>query len=777
MSVPTGSAMHRRHPGRGLLALAFLLVVTACGDPIAPPPTGTDLYQRLLATAALDGVQVRVTYAQHDLTFQGVSAVPSGVIARTYDDGAGSVTIGLVVTGSAVSGQLLTLHWKGELDSAAPVLASVGAYDAARASVAGAVSLGDLRLDEQGLGSPVTLVGLSTQEREALIAGLDTAVGPLALDDGLADFQLGDVDQSGAVDVLDALFVLDVVTGATADPSDVVSYHADLSGDDEHTVDDVELALAKAVDPTAPAVLVVRPSRLTYLDLVDDAPVLVANGGSAPLAGLAFAGTNFSGSSFSGTSSQPIPGQTAVYSVSSNENDVNGVLTVSASGQQAAVSVGNIVFLIAGQSNASGWGAPMIPALQDGSDWPEVRALGNDYVWKPAVEGLDNNHNQLDSISSDSTNLVSAGVTLGRLLNGGDESAGIGATDRYVYLIPAALGGSRLTPRPLTGVGWRVSSDDLADTNRSTLFGSAAYRGLVSSGQRPMPALAEPSEHDAEGGPVTAVFWYQGESDSSEISLRSNFAAYTGDVFSAFEDHFQTGAGKPVIIYAQLASYGYDSSIDASHDAALGEDLRQMDIAERQRRLEEGAYNGATFLNPNASLGSARQNTHMVVTNDLPRSDRIHISSAAQQILAERIALAYQEHYMGLDVDGTGPRVQSLTRSGNVVTITFDRDITQTANPGANGYAGFFTAWNGTPSPSSLSAGYGESNKVAITDVRRHPSNSRAVLLTLASSPATIYVRYMRPHENTFTSSYVADVVRGEASGLPLPSFGPLRVN
>jgi hypothetical protein len=768
-----------RRARRPLVAFVLAIALVACGDPIDPPDSTA--YQRLLGTTAVWGVQIQVAYDPGDLEFAGFSGVTSGVLARAYDDGSGTVTIGLVATGTAMSGELLRLNWHGPVDADVPTLLVSSAYDAARAPVDQAVSLGTLT--PAGSSTVQSSMTRELSPNEVAAVPLDGIGGgtlsPLALDATFADYRLGDVDKSGTVNVLDALLTLDVVTGANASPDDHTVYHADLSGEGDHSVGDVEMILAKAIDPTVPAHLVVKPSRLTYLELVSDEPVLVGNGGSQALSGLTFTGQNFTGSSFTGTTAQPHPGHSAVYTVAS-PNDANGVLTVAAGAQEATVDVGNIVFLVAGQSNASGWGAPAISELQNGAAWPEVRALGNDYVWKPAVEALDNSLGQLDMISFDSVNLVSAGVQLGRLLNGGDEDAGIAATDRYVYLIPAGRGASRLTPRTTgadTGAGWHIDSTDLANTNRDTLFGSAAYRGLVSAGERAMPAEAAPSDHDAEGGPVTAVYWYQGESDSSETTLRSSFAPFTAAVFTAFENHFATAAGDPVIIYAQLAPYGYDSTIDPSTDAALGEDLRQMDIAERQRRMEENAYLGTPYLSPSSNLGTPRANTHMVVTNDLPRSDRIHVSSAAQMILAERVARAYQQHYMGLEVDGTGPRVTGLTRSGNVVTVTFDKDVTQTSSPGPNGYSGYFTAWNGTPSPATLSSSYGTSNQVTITDVRRHPSNPRAVQLTLASSPTTIYLRYMRPHQDTLTSSFVQDVVRGADSDLPLPSFGPLRVN
>ena len=771
---PLRRARARRSP---VVALCLAIVLVACGEPLQPPTANA--YQRLLGTAALWGVQVSVSYDPDEFEFTGFAGADAGVIARAYDDGDGLLTLGLVATAGEMSGEIVRLTWRGPEGAPAPHLTSSAAYDEARNAVPQALTLGQLVAD-QNIGPASMVRVLSAEELGAVLpAGDDLPVTAQALDGSFADYLLGDVDKSGAVTVLDALLTLDVVTGAASDPDDYTLYHSDLSGDDDATIDDVEMLVAKAIDPTVPAHLVVKPRRLTYLDLVADEPVLVGNGGSQALAGLSFDGRNFTGSDFAGAATQPHAGHSAVYTVS-DPNAANGVLTVAARDQSATVDVGYIVFLVAGQSNAGGWGSPMIGSLQNGAAWPEVRALGNDYVWKPAVEALDNGLGQLDMISFDSANLVSAGVQLGRLLNGGDDEAGIAATDRYVYLIPAARGASRLTPRtsgPDTGSGWHIGPADLAATDRATLFGSAAYRGLVSSGQRTMPADAGPSEHDAEGGPVTAVYWYQGESDSSESSYRGNFAAYSANVFSGFEDHFETGAGVPVIIYAQLAPYGYDPNEDASTDAALGEDLRQMDIAERQRRMEEGAYTGTPYLSPQSGLGSPRANTHMVVTNDLPRSDRIHVSSAAQMILAERIALAYQEHYMGLDVDGTGPRVTGLTRSGAVVTVTFDRDVTQTSSPGANGYSRYFTAWNGTPSPANLSSSYGTSNEVAVEDVRRHPTNPRAVQVTLESSPTTIYLRYMRPHQDTLTSSFIQDVVRGAESGLPLPSFGPLRVN
>src|SRR5690606_12218152 len=87
-----------------------------------------------------------------------------------------------------------------------------------------------------------------------------------------------------------------------------------------------------------------------------------------------------------------------------------------------------------------------------------------------------------------------------------------------------------------------------------------------------------------------------------------------------------------------------------------------------------------------------------------------------------------------------------------------------------------FTAWNGAPNGGPEYNGSYGTNTVAITKVERHASDHRKVVVTLASNPATVYLRYMRPHEATSSSAYLQDVIRAADSGLRLPSFGPLRL-
>ena len=761
-----------------------MLVLVAC-DPVLPPVEEVDAFQVISTTGPIAALQVRISYQPNSFDFRGVSGVAAGALVHTYDDENGSLTIGLVLNGADASGSLLTLNWSHDDEQNPPTFATIAAFDSSLAGVGNRLRLGALTTvagaSVSTVRSTVTTLNATSLPPDETAQAITTMSLTDELEASFADYPLGDLDKDGTVAVKDALMVRRIVGGGVETDA-FMRYHADLDGDYLVQISDVAAALKKAVDPTVPASLIVKPTRLTYVDMVAGRPVLVGNGGSEELAGLVFESDNPRGDAFEGDVDEPLPGHSAVYTVA-DANDAFGWLRVSTMGSTSDVIVGNIVILVAGQSNASGQGKPAIPGLQNGSSWPEVRALTNDYRWLPAVEPLDSalNQSSFDPVSLDAEARVSPGVQAARLLNRGSGSLGIEATDRYVYLIPAALGGSSLAPDG--AVGWYLGAEDLADTNRATLFGSAAYRGLVSAGLRDMPANAQPSEYDAEGGPVNAVFWYQGETDSRTTTRRGNFIAHTSAVFSGFENQLQTAAGEPAIIYAQLAPHGWDPSYPSGNpdtqDEAQAKDRVQMDIAERQRRMEEGAYEGAPYLSPQSGLGAPRANSHMVVTNDLPRSDRIHLSSDGQVKLAERIALAYQEHVLGMDVDGTGPRLLGMTRSGTTITVTFDRDVTNTAAAGPQGYAGFFTAWDGIPVPSNPeSSTYGQNNQLTITDVRRHPDDPRAVRITLSSAPSgQVYVRYMRPFEPTVTSGYVEDVVRSQASGLPLPSFGPLRVN
>ena len=584
-------------------------------------------------------------------------------------------------------------------------------------------------------------IGDEVPPSATLLDDLPVASASTTLSASFADHRLGDLDANGVLDARDALRWLEVVQGDAFSPFE--RYHADLDGDDLIDADDLALLLEKLVDPTLPARLNVKPATLSFaqLDPGSGGPgvVLAANLGNQP---------------FSVLSLEQVPSGTAAVVGGEVEGHALGLevtippahrlgwlpgfATIGAdAGQTFDVRLGHLVVLIAGQSNAVGFGLPL-------HGWPEaptdrVRMLGNDYVWKDAREPLDDWTGQLDTVSFEEYEpQYSFGTRLGNLLHE--------ATGFVTYLVPAARGGS-------TALQWQPPSNPL---DRSTLFGSAAFRGRVSGALSANPVQAQ--ELPSEGGPVSVLVWFQGESDSSLADRRDRFVERTNRVMNGFRDVL----GIPVI-YVQLAA----------HERAL-RNRQQHAIGELQRNMETGFG------------GFPRQRFHMVASYDLPLYDEardvIHLSAYAQRVLAERIDLAVREHVLGEAVDGTGPRLESITRSGSSIRLK----TTHVLAAGAYDPA-FFAVFDGAPVGNLRDDDYGV-NTIPIDGVGRDPSDARSVLIQLARPPdadLVPHVRYMSPAappSSTATWDVIAaGVVRAEGDGpggvgLPLPTFGPAPV-
>lgn len=544
-----------------------------------------------------------------------------------------------------------------------------------------------------------------------------------------ANHPLGDLDGDGSLTVRDALWLLERTSFGGWD--DFERYHADLDADYTTDVDDLERLLAKLVDPELPARLHVKPSSVSFVqldpDTAEDAIVLIANGGRLPLDWVDSVPDGVADSLDGG-----ITGQSAAIRLTLPEAErpgwLPGFYRVEHELDAVDVRVGNLVFLVAGQSNAVGIGNPL-------EGWPEtprdqVRMLGNDYVWRNASEPLDDATGQLDTVSADpGFFFYSFGTRLGNLLYDN--------TGFPTYLIPAAKGSSTTTQ-------WLQGGN----LDRNQLRGSANYRGQVSAGLQPNPV---PQPTPAEGGPVSAVLWYQGESDRS---LRASFVANTDTIM----DGFAAALGAPTIA-VQLATM-----------CRLNDHARLHAVSELQRSLETGS-----------GEPEARPGYHLVVAFDLPRSDCIHLSAFAQRVLAERIELAVREHVLGEAVDGTGPRLVSIQHSGDTVTLRTTHDL----EPGVLD-AGLFTVWDGAPAGSPDDEAIYAASAIPVLVAERSITDPTAVLLHLAAAVSDPHVRYMaefsaqpgpesdEPSDPDLWDDVATGVIRAADGGLPLPAFGPL---
>ena len=637
---------------------------------------------------------------------------------------------------SGFDGTSLRLAWVGDAAEAGaqvrvrfvPPLMSIPEMEEAIAfEAAGSADLG-----AEALQLSVDQLGLV--ERSPLVVD-PVAVGSLPLDPSWAERPLGDIDGNGVLDVGDVLLLLELTR--SGDFSDDQLYHADLTLSDSVDVADLELALERLVDPTMPARLHVRPSAIPFvaLDGADEtgAWVLVGNAGRAPFGAVAVEAPPGVA-----VTRDEIAGQSLALGldlpVSARRGWRPGWLRITAGSESESVRVGHLVVVVAGQSNATGLGSPL-------TGWPEVpsptvRVLGNDYRWRNLVEPMDDTTGQLDVVSRDDNVLYSMGTRLGFSL--------WDATGFESYLVPSTRNGSELAL-------WLPRPDRL---DRGTLFGSTNFRAQVSAGLQPNPASDQP--FGSEGGPVTALVWYQGESDANSGARRSAFQGATNTVMDAFVE----ALGVPVI-YVQLAS-----------DWREQVNVEQHAVAELQRQME------STW----GVLGQRRQNYHMVVAFDLPRSDRIHLSAYGQRVLAERVSLAIRQHVLGEDVDGTGPRLNRDRVAWSGTTVWVQTTHVLAATPINEAY---FTVYDGPPSGSLDDvANYGE-NAIPIVAAERDPGDPSVVRLTLDREPVlTPRVRYMAlPSVGPSTSGPSAPgaweimapgVVVAAEGGLPLPVFGPL---
>jgi hypothetical protein len=116
------------------------------------------------------------------------------------------------------------------------------------------------------------------------------------------------------------------------------------------------------------------------------------------------------------------------------------------------------VFIIAGQSNASGRGTNNQTFAK--SSVYDSLFLGNDYLYKTMADPIDSNTNQIDTISSDS---IAAGSVWPLV------ATGLSALGKYTIFVPCAMGGTFISQ-------WREFAGGAVD--RSTLYGSMCYRAL-----------------------------------------------------------------------------------------------------------------------------------------------------------------------------------------------------------------------------------------------------------------------------------------------------------
>jgi len=196
--------------------------------------------------------------------------------------------------------------------------------------------------------------------------------------------------------------------------------------------------------------------------------------------------TSAVGTNFSGTLSNQVQGQ---GSLQVRWQDNTAVVST-----RTNIGIGDI-FVIAGQSNASGRGTGTTQVYSHAT----LRAslFDNAYNWSNLTDPSDSDVGQVDSVSTDTTAHNSPWLPLATSAMGGQSVP--------VAFVSCAKGGSSISQ-------WQPSANH---TNRATLYGSMIYRAL-------------------QVAPVKAVLWWQGENDfgTNQSYYYTNFTNMSATIFS-----------------------------------------------------------------------------------------------------------------------------------------------------------------------------------------------------------------------------------------------------
>lgn len=167
-------------------------------------------------------------------------------------------------------------------------------------------------------------------------------------------------------------------------------------------------------------------------------------------------------------------------------------------------------------------------------------------------------------------------------------------------------------------------------------FGGAPLRWWVDEGELAPLSVNALEMVDAAGGPVKGVLWYQGEADCFEGTV-DDYAARFGGLVSLLRERL----GEDVQFFtAQLARCTVEPEGDL--------DRRWGMLREQQRRAAHEL-----------------RGVHVVPTGDLPLYDFIHLSSAANLVLAERLSDAALGELYGLPRQWRAPEPVAVTRRGD----------------------------------------------------------------------------------------------------------------
>jgi hypothetical protein len=243
---------------------------------------------------------------------------------------------------------------------------------------------------------------------------------------------------------------------------------------------------------------------------------------------------------------------------------------------------------------------------------------------------------------------------------------------------------------------------------------------------------------------------FLGESEATSATtdpdFLSGFSVRVAKLVDSLRNRTRGDLGYIPIIWAQSGQRGVSSY-----------NLSAQNFREQLRRLESGSG----FALGNDPAGGLYK-FHISVTHDLNLTDVVHQNSLAGLIHARRLELLTREKIRGEAIDGTGPRITSITRPTRAtIQINFDKTVTVPVTTDATAYNNYFAVLDATGA------------FVLVSSITRPAATQ--IVIAHTSTAGLVQCRYMPPTNttpDTVTAINYPNCIRGvTADALPLPAF------
>ncbi len=363
-----------------ILSMSLLVLLAACGR---GGPRGDYLAVAFEVPANTVALEADISYDPEQLELLGAASAHKGVLAAAGTD-RGQLKLNAVATDLTPKGRDFALvSFKIKQPGAKPEVKLLRAYNAQKEELDTPRS--SMRRTERDLAADYDP---EAQAQRTLNPQADSS--DLDLQASFADYPLGDLDQSSAVNVFDVIDVIAVSLGSASSATDYQLYVGDLTANGAVDLFDVISVVEKSVNVNAPASLVVRPDVLE-LATGESGLILVGNAGNLPLNATLSSSTDAAISKLN----NEVAGQTAAYEVVAGSK--SGPIVVEGAGKK---SVG---LLVDGDTSGPTPGTVLYRVNANGSI-PLSAADGSSPDWEPDAS-------YVTDIGSTSTNTNGSNTT------------------------------------------------------------------------------------------------------------------------------------------------------------------------------------------------------------------------------------------------------------------------------------------------------------------------------------------------------------------------------